>query len=530
MRYPTIYTAPGDRPKFNFLQTENYLSEFSTEIDKARVRANLGIPDEYTLYWGNMKGNIANQTDLITLLNQVKQGITNTYSPAITTLQANVSSLSTQQVTQGNKIDSFEDTITELQPYLTQLSSISQTLAELRTDIAQNATAISILGGGDSTITGIPEQISIINATLSTVQSNVTANTAKTNTNASNIAALQSQVNINTTNITALQTQLTRIGDLTNLSALTAQVSTNVSNISTLFTQVTTLKASVDSLSDRVTENITDITTNKNQLAILAQSLNSLEATQTVQSNQIATLQQYHNQYDLAAMYSRITTNAENISALQVSIANLPNYTNIISRIANLESKLGEVTLTELTASSTYYSGTTSSDPIDVIITAHYNNGTTSDVTNSVSATSSNTSVAYWNGGRIIIAGAGTATITYSFNNFTATTMVYIESEQQTITIKQYVGYADTYTALLTSQGYNTVKGTWNSSNTPDIHTANVYGFWIITTEAISSVTEVGSYNPSDIQVDTYTDANNNVYKVYLIGPVSSSDLTITIN
>ena len=70
MRQPTVYTSPGERPKFNFLLTENYLSEFRSEIDKARVRQNLGIPDNYNLYWGNIKGNIRNQLDLISLLDK----------------------------------------------------------------------------------------------------------------------------------------------------------------------------------------------------------------------------------------------------------------------------------------------------------------------------------------------------------------------------------------------------------------------------------------------------------------------------
>ena len=40
MRFPTIYTSPSERPKFDFLQTSNYLSEFKSEVDKARVREN----------------------------------------------------------------------------------------------------------------------------------------------------------------------------------------------------------------------------------------------------------------------------------------------------------------------------------------------------------------------------------------------------------------------------------------------------------------------------------------------------------
>jgi hypothetical protein len=43
----------------------NYLSEFRTEIEKARARKNLGIPDEMQMKWGGMGGHIEEQDDLV---------------------------------------------------------------------------------------------------------------------------------------------------------------------------------------------------------------------------------------------------------------------------------------------------------------------------------------------------------------------------------------------------------------------------------------------------------------------------------
>ena len=75
MNYPTIKIIPTETPKFNFLQRRNYLGEFSSEFDKARVRANLGIPDEYSLNWGNIKGTVESQKDLMVLINKLDKRI-----------------------------------------------------------------------------------------------------------------------------------------------------------------------------------------------------------------------------------------------------------------------------------------------------------------------------------------------------------------------------------------------------------------------------------------------------------------------
>ena len=47
------------------LLRNNYLGEYRTELEKAKVRKNLGIADDQTLQWGNIFGFIENQEDLV---------------------------------------------------------------------------------------------------------------------------------------------------------------------------------------------------------------------------------------------------------------------------------------------------------------------------------------------------------------------------------------------------------------------------------------------------------------------------------
>jgi len=47
------------------LLRNNFLSEYRTELEKAKVRKNLGIADEASLIWGNIDGTIEEQKDLI---------------------------------------------------------------------------------------------------------------------------------------------------------------------------------------------------------------------------------------------------------------------------------------------------------------------------------------------------------------------------------------------------------------------------------------------------------------------------------
>lgn len=67
----------GSSPNDEVLKKSKHLSEFVTKLDKALARKNLGIPDEYTLKWGNITGDIREQKDLYEKLEELQTYIDN---------------------------------------------------------------------------------------------------------------------------------------------------------------------------------------------------------------------------------------------------------------------------------------------------------------------------------------------------------------------------------------------------------------------------------------------------------------------
>lgn len=57
-------TYYGDANEDDSFKRSNLFSELIDEYQRAIARQNLGIADDYTLVWGNISGNLANQTDL----------------------------------------------------------------------------------------------------------------------------------------------------------------------------------------------------------------------------------------------------------------------------------------------------------------------------------------------------------------------------------------------------------------------------------------------------------------------------------
>ena len=188
MRQPTVYTSPGERPKFNFLLTENYLSEFRSEIDKARVRQNLGIPDNYNLYWGNIKGNIRNQLDLISLLDK---------DLGLSQINANIHNLQAY--------------VLNHEAYIKALGDVTE-ISNLVTDIRQNATDISNLTlkvnqlmngsnteGGSATISRLESKVSEVDSKVTALESRVATLESKVNGPVlSRIYASQTNISITT--------------------------------------------------------------------------------------------------------------------------------------------------------------------------------------------------------------------------------------------------------------------------------------------------------------------------------------------
>lgn len=230
MRQPTVYTSPGERPKFNFLLTENYLSEFRSEIDKARVRQNLGIPDNYNLYWGNIKGNIRNQLDLISLLDK---------------------DLGLSQI--NTSISNLQQYVLNHEAYIKALGDVTE-ISNLVTNVRQNATDISNLtlkvnqlmngssGGGTSSYptTDYSQDINTLKTNMQTVLSDISIlkiNTqtalnqlANVSTLESRIAALESTVNGPVlTRIYASQTNISITTEGNSLINIYAEYSNNSS-------------------------------------------------------------------------------------------------------------------------------------------------------------------------------------------------------------------------------------------------------------------------------------------------------------
>lgn len=85
------------------LKKSQHLSEFITEVDKALARKNLGIPDDFTLKWGNLKGNIEEQKDLWIQLQLILESITDLENKVETDLQDTIKQLKLELATKITK-------------------------------------------------------------------------------------------------------------------------------------------------------------------------------------------------------------------------------------------------------------------------------------------------------------------------------------------------------------------------------------------------------------------------------------------
>ena len=173
---PTVVVKPSCAPPpHDVLLIKNYLSEFKSEVDKARVRYNLGIPDEYSFNWGNIKGLIENQADLVQYIN------------------AKTANAGSQYESFTGQLDRLSNSLNNLKDQLAGVSivelnnKINETLAknnQLWANVAQNSTDISNLyklvtgdeGGTDfiRDIQALQTNVSNINATLNTTQTRLT--------------------------------------------------------------------------------------------------------------------------------------------------------------------------------------------------------------------------------------------------------------------------------------------------------------------------------------------------------------------
>ena len=149
------------------LLRNNYLGEYRTELEKAKVRKNLGIADEYSLQWGNIEGFVESQEDLVNYI-ESKWEYTNEISEDISTVSEALDYVIYFVSNFKSDTESIQRLFIEISNLQTVLNS---TKAELQKNIQSNTVSIgSIL----TSIVTIDQQIATINQQIVTLNDSLT--------------------------------------------------------------------------------------------------------------------------------------------------------------------------------------------------------------------------------------------------------------------------------------------------------------------------------------------------------------------
>lgn len=144
------------------LLRNNFLSEYRTELEKAKVRKNLGIADEASLIWGNIDGTIEEQKDLVQYVEQ-KWAYTSDVSEEIQTVKDALDyALFFISQYEANTED-IEELNRQIE-YLKQL--ISDTEKTLQGNIDKNTESINTI---NQSIEEINNQIEEINSNIENI-------------------------------------------------------------------------------------------------------------------------------------------------------------------------------------------------------------------------------------------------------------------------------------------------------------------------------------------------------------------------
>ena len=147
------------------LMKSNYLGEFRTQLEKAKVRKNLGIGDEFSLAWGNITGHIEDNKDLTTFIeNQWKYEYV---SPYIQKEIKNVKQALDYALYYISTYEANDEAVHNLsQKFDTLTSHVDEVQEQLQNNINTNSTSISNI---ENDIQSINELISDINENLKTI-------------------------------------------------------------------------------------------------------------------------------------------------------------------------------------------------------------------------------------------------------------------------------------------------------------------------------------------------------------------------
>lgn len=127
------------------LLKDKYLSEFRTELERAKVRKNLGIADEHSLIWGSIEGTLENQTDLVNYV-ESKWEYSTDLNEDITNIQEAldyVIEFVTNYVENNEAIEDLKKQVQQLQEQLTEQSSNIENINENISTINQEIEKIN---------------------------------------------------------------------------------------------------------------------------------------------------------------------------------------------------------------------------------------------------------------------------------------------------------------------------------------------------------------------------------------------------
>ena len=211
-----------DLPHLGFLQFHNFLGEFKTEVDKARVRYNLGIPDEYSFNWGNITGVLEKQTDLMNYLNLFRQNLQKSVQAQAT----NIDSINQLLTTHSNSISNLDSNLTALEQVVNALETVPTDILELKREVSQNATAIAqVLDGGE--ISTMRETISTLRNQLNTLENNFTTLQLAIN----NLSSLSGEISNIKESLSEVNRKIESINSQLKVNTLTLQLSTSTINV-----------------------------------------------------------------------------------------------------------------------------------------------------------------------------------------------------------------------------------------------------------------------------------------------------------
>ena len=152
---------PMDDAPVPLLRT-NYLSEFRTEMEKARARKNLGIPDEMQMKWGGMSGYVEEQRDLIEYM-ELKWKYTTELSEDITTVAQAldyIMELITTYTDQNGVLDIVKGDIEKLSGQITDTNTLlEETEAALQKNIDTNSADVEKINKQIESINSAIEQL-----------------------------------------------------------------------------------------------------------------------------------------------------------------------------------------------------------------------------------------------------------------------------------------------------------------------------------------------------------------------------------